>query len=474
MAPCDGDADWCHVLGDFNFNLLLCSSSSSQHAMASSRSVYWSASVSRARASDLILTVQQARFASPDGSRSTFISSLLPDVRAGDCLPIAAAAPPGPGGHLQRCKSEVLEAPSGGAFAAADCFSSALMNLQREDHSFYMPVYSAASAPLPAVVGDPYCSDQLPPLPADGTLTSLDEALLLAPLGDIDLEAFDNSTEEQKPPLDKMVMIPPAVHHHPAAAGTRTPPIHGTTVGQNAGVVVYAHQKKAMAIDDDYCFRRGGASGVETAVVGHHDERRQAGSAVALVPLPPPQPLPPPSLPRPRPRRSGGDRSAPAGKTRLDHIGFDELRKYFYMPITRAAREMNVGLTVLKKRCRELGVARWPHRKMKSLKSLMANVQEMGNGMSPVAVQQELAALETYSALMEENPWIELTDRTKKLRQACFKESYKRRRAAAVSVMEMDHIYSFGQQHGHHHQLPPPTSSADDRHGQQSCRFFGY
>ena len=103
-----------------------------------------------------------------------------------------------------------------------------------------------------------------------------------------------------------------------------------------------------------------------------------------------------------------------------------------------------------------------------------ACVQEMGNGMSPVAVQQELAALETYSALMEENPWIELTDRTKKLRQACFKESYKRRRAAAVSVMEMDHIYSFGQQHCHHHQLPPPTSSADDRHGQQSCRFFGY
>jgi hypothetical protein len=45
------------------------------------------------------------------------------------------------------------------------------------------------------------------------------------------------------------------------------------------------------------------------------------------------------------------------------------------MPITRAAREMNVGLTVLKKRYRELGIARWPHRKMKSLKSLILNVQ---------------------------------------------------------------------------------------------------
>lgn len=236
---------------------------------------------------------------------------------------------------------------------------------------------SMYSAPPPAV-GDQYCSDQLPPLPADGALTSLDDALLLAPLSDIDLEAFDNA-DEQKPPLDQLIMIPPAVHHHHAAAATRAPPIHGTTAGQNAGVFVHAHHKKAMAIEDS-CFRRGGAGGVEMAVVRHHDERRQAGSAVALVPPPPPpppqQPLPPPSLPRPRPRRSGGDRqSAPAGKTRLDHIGFDELRKYFYMPITRAAREMNVGLTVLKKRCRELGVARWPHRKMKSLKSLMANVQ---------------------------------------------------------------------------------------------------
>jgi hypothetical protein len=104
----------------------------------------------------------------------------------------------------------------------------------------------------------------------------------------------------------------------------------------------------------------------------------------------------------------------------------------------------------------------------------------MGNGMSPVAVQHELAALETYCALMEENPWIELTDRTKRLRQACFKESYKRRKAAAGNAIETDHIivYNIGQHRRHHQQqqqLPPPTASscADDRHG-QSSRFFRY
>ena len=104
-----------------------------------------------------------------------------------------------------------------------------------------------------------------------------------------------------------------------------------------------------------------------------------------------------------------------------------------------------------------------------------ACVQEMGTGMNPAAVQQELAALETYCALMEENPAIELTERTKKLRQACFKESYKRRRAAAVNVI--DHIFSFDDHKYRHQLLPPPPPllppSSAERHGHGSS-FFGY
>ena len=177
----------------------------------------------------------------------------------------------------------------------------------------------------------------------------LDDALLL-PLGDIDLEAFDNADEHK-------VIVP---------AGQRT-------VGQEyAGFddVGHADQKPMAAIADSFQPR---AIAFETTMSRHGEH--QKSSSVAAIVLPPP---PPPSMPRPRGKRSVVDhRSAPAahGKTRLDHIGFDELRKYFYMPITRAARELNVGLTVLKKRCRELGIARWPHRKMKSLKSLILNVQ---------------------------------------------------------------------------------------------------
>lgn len=56
-------------------------------------------------------------------------------------------------------------------------------------------------------------------------------------------------------------------------------------------------------------------------------------------------------------------------------LQLEEIQKYFDVPITRAAKELNVGLTVLKKRCRELNIARWPHRKIKSLNSLINNVQ---------------------------------------------------------------------------------------------------
>lgn len=60
---------------------------------------------------------------------------------------------------------------------------------------------------------------------------------------------------------------------------------------------------------------------------------------------------------------------------RITDITLSELSQYFHMPITQAAKELKVGLTVLKKRCREFGIPRWPHRKMKSLESLIHNIQ---------------------------------------------------------------------------------------------------
>jgi hypothetical protein len=87
-------------------------------------------------------------------------------------------------------------------------------------------------------------------------------------------------------------------------------------------------------------------------------------------------------------------------------------------------------------------------------------------GISSPEVQRELEALERYCARMEENPAIELTDQTKKLRQACFKENYKRRRAATGSLL--GHCYGgFGHQE-------MTLSRRISRNSQINNKFFGY
>ncbi|XP_061348955.1 protein RKD4 [Gastrolobium bilobum] len=111
-------------------------------------------------------------------------------------------------------------------------------------------------------------------------------------------------------------------------------------------------------------------------------------------------------------------------KKRSIALEFDEIKKHFGLPITEAAKEMNVGLTLLKRRCRELNITRWPHRKLKSLKLLIDNVKEMG-------LANEVVMLEKHKMMLERLPGMELNEETKKLRQACFKANYKRRRCLA-------------------------------------------
>lgn len=64
-----------------------------------------------------------------------------------------------------------------------------------------------------------------------------------------------------------------------------------------------------------------------------------------------------------------------SSKKRTCVLEFDEIKKHFGVPITEAAKRLNVGLTMLKRRCRELSITRWPHRKLKSLQLLIDNVK---------------------------------------------------------------------------------------------------
>ncbi|KAJ0975309.1 hypothetical protein J5N97_017274 [Dioscorea zingiberensis] len=116
-------------------------------------------------------------------------------------------------------------------------------------------------------------------------------------------------------------------------------------------------------------------------------------------------------------------------------LTFEDVSRYFYMPITQAAKKLNVGLTLLKKKCRELGIPRWPHRKMKSLQTLIKNVQDMEREEGQVGEAQLrsiLEILERERKMMEKEPGIQMEENTKRLRQACFKANYKKRRLMAL------------------------------------------
>ncbi|XP_024519131.1 TPR-containing protein DDB_G0280363-like [Selaginella moellendorffii] len=120
---------------------------------------------------------------------------------------------------------------------------------------------------------------------------------------------------------------------------------------------------------------------------------------------------------------------------RMMDISLEDLSRYFTMPITQASKELKVGLTVLKKRCREFGIPRWPHRKLKSLESLIHKSQELAkdsDGNAPNPVIHAVHELEKQKKKMEESPGMELDDRTKRFRQAIFKASYKQRRRAVA------------------------------------------
>ncbi|KAL6606926.1 hypothetical protein ACP70R_042579 [Stipagrostis hirtigluma subsp. patula] len=120
-------------------------------------------------------------------------------------------------------------------------------------------------------------------------------------------------------------------------------------------------------------------------------------------------------------------------------LTFELVSQYFYMPIMQAARELNVGLTLLKKRCRELGIPRWPHRKMKSLQSLINNVQvlqEAGKATGQEQLRSMVEMLQQEKQLLEQRPSVQLEEKTKRLRQACFKANYKKRRLLALEAGE--------------------------------------
>ncbi|KAJ7944059.1 RWP-RK domain containing protein [Quillaja saponaria] len=117
----------------------------------------------------------------------------------------------------------------------------------------------------------------------------------------------------------------------------------------------------------------------------------------------------------------------------ISSITLSDLVKYFDMPIIEASRKLKVGLTVLKRKCREFGIPRWPHRKIKSLDSLIHEVQEEAqhqqqeNKAAAMAVASRQRILESEKETIERKPFMEIQSETKRFRQDVFKRRHRAR-----------------------------------------------
>lgn len=54
-----------------------------------------------------------------------------------------------------------------------------------------------------------------------------------------------------------------------------------------------------------------------------------------------------------------------------------QVQEVFHLPISEAASKLGMGVTVLKKQCRKIGIPRWPYRKLASIEKLIQSVEKV-------------------------------------------------------------------------------------------------
>ncbi|KAK6924570.1 RWP-RK domain [Dillenia turbinata] len=115
------------------------------------------------------------------------------------------------------------------------------------------------------------------------------------------------------------------------------------------------------------------------------------------------------------------------------NLALEDLANYFDMPIVEASKNLQVELTVLKRKCKKFGIPRWPHRKIKSLGTLIHDLQEEAerqqqeDKVAAMAVAKRQRTLVNERESIERKPFIELKNETKRFRQDVFKRRHRAR-----------------------------------------------
>lgn len=75
-------------------------------------------------------------------------------------------------------------------------------------------------------------------------------------------------------------------------------------------------------------------------------------------------------------------------------ITLEDLAQNFHLPINDVARKLGLCVTVLKQRCRENGIMRWPYRKVRKLDNLISALEPMPVRVEPVPVPMPQAKVD--------------------------------------------------------------------------------
>ncbi|KAL5216238.1 hypothetical protein ABZP36_007639 [Zizania latifolia] len=138
-----------------------------------------------------------------------------------------------------------------------------------------------------------------------------------------------------------------------------------------------------------------------------------------------------------------------ANRKHIASITLSDIAQYFHLPIREASRTLKIGVSILKRKCRQYNIPRWPHRKIKSLDSLIQDLEYVIDDPDRGGVQQEknkqtekerqgaIAALakrkrmlETEKEAIQQRPAMDLMAETKQFREDVFKRRYRAKHLA--------------------------------------------
>ncbi|GLI67467.1 hypothetical protein VaNZ11_011662, partial [Volvox africanus] len=118
------------------------------------------------------------------------------------------------------------------------------------------------------------------------------------------------------------------------------------------------------------------------------------------------------------------------------HAAAASLREQIYstfdLPVADAARVLGISATELKRRCRRLGISRWPQRKLQSLRRIV----QAAEADASLTEDERKAVVELAARNRDEimaNPDAPLVDLLKTVRQTQYKQSFEKRAAAAAA-----------------------------------------